>query len=246
MKRIVITLLFIQFAAAAQNSREIFAAQNAHRLTRQKLLEAKFVNEIVPGQPAHWDQIINLVSVNVSGLIEGGKVSAESHDATLTDAQKTIFNFSDPGAMISIDIRFRWKDELSAAGEYGKVKEMNDINLVVTPDKEAEFAGGPDKINAYLEDNFYKKIEKLSDKYFPSAEGYFTIDDKGHVSDAHFNQPFPEPEIEKILLTALSQMPDWKPATNNNGDSVKQVFSFRLNIPNQREIAGRSKNKKGC
>ena len=52
----------------------------------------------------------------------------------------------------------------------------------------------------------------------------FTIDEEGNVSDAHVFWDFKDDSIDSLLLEAVCNMPNWKPAKYANGTQTSQEF----------------------
>lgn len=52
----------------------------------------------------------------------------------------------------------------------------------------------------------------------------FTITEQGHIKGVQVALPSKDPKIDDMLVTAISKMPNWKPAEFSNGLKVKQNF----------------------
>ena len=76
------------------------------------------------------------------------------------------------------------------------------------------------------------KIPKGSFKDFDLTAVKFTIDEAGKVINVHtfdsIYKTFENDNVDNILLMAISNMPQWKPAEYSDGTKVKQEFALTV------------------
>ena len=171
--------------------------------------------------------IREFISVEVLTSYKGGIRKAVSKNETLSQEQKDNMKMADVGTGISVKIQYLPENTLS----HNDMKEIN-FSFTVDPESEATFYGGQQQLEEYLKDN---AIDKIPDGHF---EGYdlavvkFTISEEGEIMDAHiFGNEYRKSKDEKIdelLLEAICNMPNWKPAEYANGVKVKQEFALTV------------------
>ncbi len=190
-------------------------------LTKEKINEALTLVDLNKQFKASWirDYITVEIVTNDNGRIR----TAVSKNNTLSQEQKENMQMADVGTDISVKVRYIPENTL-------KNNDIKEINFAFTPDPESEakYPGGAQQLNQYIKHTMIDKIPTDSFKDYDLAAIYFTIDEEGHISDAHIfesaYQSFKNEKIEKLLLETIRNMPHWEPARYSNGTKVKQEF----------------------
>jgi TonB family protein len=192
---------------------------------------------INPGENS-YNRLIEYVAVEISVARMGKTITSLSTGNKLTVEQKKIINAADLGSEINIKIRFSYKNESSGKTNCGK--RIVDGNLVVKvlPETSAEFPGGFTKITEYLMENVMNKFTSLGmsekvlrAKKLRQAVVTFIVNEEGKVIEAKISGTSADQQLDKLLLDAVSKMPEWKPAQNSKGLKIKQKFNIPLSIP---------------
>ncbi|MBK7668096.1 MAG: energy transducer TonB [Sphingobacteriaceae bacterium] len=187
------------------------------------------MTDLIPNYPKNYfGNIVNYVSVEISGICDGKPISSVSKNETLTSEQKSILNTADFGTELTLKIKFSYKDSANDVyGTGGRIKELTPLAIAVMPDIEAQYPGGNHIITAYLKDHVIKQISDTGAlKKIMDAIIDFTIDEEGKVVGAKIVRSSRDSKIDELLLEATNNMPKWIPAQNANGVKVKQTFSF--------------------
>ena len=198
------------------------------QLKKEKLAEAKEMTDIIPNYPkTYFGNIVNYVSVEVSGICEGKTLSSISKNEFLTTEQKNILNAADFGTDLTLKIKFSYKDSANDVyGTGGKIKELTPLAITVMPDVEAQYPGGNNTIATYLKETVIKQIlDTGATKKIMDAVIDFTIDEEGKVIGARIARSSQDSKIDALLLEATNKMSKWNPAQNGKGLKVKQAFS---------------------
>jgi hypothetical protein len=81
-------------------------------------------------------------------------------------------------------------------------------------------------ITNYFNANVINKIQKKDMDDFFKAVLNFSIDEEGKTKDIFLSESSSKAYIDKIILDATANMPSWKPAKNEKGKSVNQLFKI--------------------
>ena len=183
-------------------------------ITQQKLIQAESISDVIENYPSSWIKDYN--SVVVSTTLKGTEVSVTGVDATLTKEQKELFkNASD----ILINVHYQKENYNNEIQN----RQMN-FSLIITPEKQAEFIGGYDKMVDYLKENSMMKIQAKNFKYLPEATITFVINEKGDAENIQLDSSYLDKEIDTMLISLIANMPNWSPAKNSQGETIKQKF----------------------
>ncbi len=189
--------------------------------TRAELESAQALPDLNPHFRSEW--IRSYISTSVTTLQNGIIKTDFGNSELLTQKQKTAILSADIGSEVRVSIKYLPENNLRD----NEPKEMH-FTFVQEPESEAAFPEGKQKLLQYLKKN---AIEKIPDGTF---EGYdlatigFSINEEGNITDARVIWPFKDPNIDKLLLEAVRNMPDWKPGHYANGKRVKQEFAFTV------------------
>lgn len=141
----------------------------------------------------------------------------------LTEAQKINLLRADPATEVEVHIRYLPNNTL----KHNEQKEM-DFSLMIDPDTPAQFIGGQAALNQYLKNEIIDHYPYSLYKQYTATITTFTINEKGQVINAEIFQSTGDEQTDTIILNAICNMPDWKPAQYDNGKIVSQNFSFNL------------------
>lgn len=70
----------------------------------------------------------------------------------------------------------------------------------------------------------HTKMMEVLCRTYPNLAIKFTITEQGNITGIQVALPSKDPKIDEMLVTAVSKMPNWKPAEFSNGLKVKQNF----------------------
>jgi len=173
---------------------------------------------------------VNYVSVEITVMDNGRKLSAKSTGEKLTAEQKNILAAADSDSEIDIKIRFRFKSIVRDKDLNSEMDFLGELTVDVAPETEAEFHLGCKKIPDYIIESVSKKIsEPQASQKIMNAVVKFTVNEAGSTVDAKVLRTSSDPEIDKLLLEVIKDMPKWKPAESSTGEKVKQTFRIVFN-----------------
>jgi len=191
-------------------------------VTREKLIHANLMRDFIAGYPSNWVQYYN--STKITATCNGKTMTAAGTNETLTAEQKHILNSADLAADIVVNAGYKTKNAVTNAMEDRNVN----ITLTVIPEIEAEYVGGRNAVIKYIEENVFHKISEKSRNHFHDGLISFTVDEIGAVTHVKLSASSGDPQTDKLLLDAISNMPKWKPAENSKGIKVSQEFEFSI------------------
>ncbi len=215
-------MLLFAISTFAQDLKYELNAKHINPIKKDQLAAAKVMSDIILGYPKSW--ILGYVSVEVSGVCNGKPVSAKGTNEKLSKAQQTILNNADLGSNISITIEYKCKNAITGEPE---ISNMH-YKTTYTPDVEAQYVNTSKTMMDYLNDNIITKIPEEISKQLKSAIVNFTINEEGKIDNAKISRTSGDVSTDNLLLEAINNMPNWKPAENSNGVKVKQNFEFIL------------------
>jgi TonB family protein len=190
---------------------------------KAKLKEVQRVGEFIPA--IYWDAIKD-ISVEISGTCNGVQLKVSNNSDELSVMQRKLLASADFDTEVFVKVTLNYKD---LADNSTKSK---DIEYVITPGPESEamFEGGEEKMQKYLTENYIKKITAidLSKNSLPQITVAFTVNEDGQLTDIAI-QRSSDPQLDKLILAALNNMPKWKPA-ENKGVKVKEKFKFSVGM----------------
>jgi hypothetical protein len=228
---ILIAFLFVglsfPYIASSQTSSikepgyEVYRIYAPISITKERVSEAQTLVDLDANYQSSWIKEYILVEVLTS--YEGKILKAAGKNDTLTQEQKDIMNLADAGTDIRVEVQYIPENSLVQ----NDPKKL-DFAFTVEPESEAKYAEGPQQLKQYLKDQAIDKIPKGSFKELDLAAIKFTINEYGQVSDAYVFDPVYQASgkerINELLLEAIRNMPDWKPAEYADGTRVKQEF----------------------
>lgn len=251
MKTIVmIPLMLLYFIPSlAQTTRYEYSGRFNPTVKQEKLREVIFINDLstelwlklaVPDKERfdlkqrktvqgyyNYNTIVDYVLVAVSTVSKGKLLTAKSTSDKLTPAQKNVLNAVEVGGDIFIDIYFKYK--IGPADGTANPIIKGQIALTAVPHREAEFPGGNKQFSAFMQEKILNQLTKPEavEKVQRSVV-HFTIDEEGRVVHVKLAKTTSDKALDKLVLDAMNQMPNWKPAVNAKGIKIKQQFSIPL------------------
>jgi TonB family protein len=188
----------------------------------ETLTRAKTMADLCPGYPAaNW--ITQYTGTEISTTMNGKQVKAEGLNDTLSPGQINLFAATQLGNNLDFVIKYTYINSITGNND---AFEM-DFTLTAVPDKEAQFIGGPAKMDIYLKKNAINKI-RIHPSAIQPITIRFTIDEKGEITNVLLQGSCSDKNTDKLILKAIRNMPPWQPAQNSNGETVKQNFEFIL------------------
>ena len=218
--------IFSQDNASYEMKCEVNRVHNILFISKQKLTEAKTLIDLNSRYKSDW--VKKYISVEILASKKGKTNKSASKNDTLTQEQKDLMNLVDVGTEISVKVQYIPENTLKNK----EPKEMS-FSFIVEPENEATFPDGKQALKEYLKQNTVDKITDGSIKRYNLAAVNFTIDEEGHVVNAEVfdtsvYHPDQDKKTDEILLQAICNMPQWKPAEYANGTKVKQKFALTV------------------
>ncbi len=191
-------------------------------IPQEKLANAETMKDINPGYPSSWINQDDYISAEVTTIHDGKEMVAEGNNDVLNEEQKDLIHNADIGSDIRIEVKYHERDFLKKKLE---VKTLN-FELTVVPTVQAEYVGGREALMGYLKDNTVDMLPASEEGNIKLAMVKFTIDESGKVTQSIISETSKDKDIDAIVLKAIQQMPDWKPAQDASGQAVQQSFEF--------------------
>lgn len=194
-------------------------------ITRENLLQAKSIVDILPQQATHLREAYRNVRVS---LIEPGPTITELGDTEkLSPAQIQLLQSTDYTSNIRITALCKNKNAVM-----GDLKEDSlAYHLSIIPEKEAAFVNGYEALVDYLKENSKEKTAIIKRDKLQAGKVNFTVTKEGRIANVKLTSTSGYPAVDKTLLDLISNMPGkWNPARNAKGQKVDQelVFFFGL------------------
>ena len=220
---LVSVLLSFPFFGTAQESAanglrfEVDRVYPAISLTKEKLIQAQQLIDLNPYYKPLW--VREYISVEITVSQNGKTVSAKGKDNNLTPIQKGILYEADVDKAIAVKVHYIPENNL----KNNEPKET-DFTFTIDPKNEAEFPGGYEQLKKYLKENAINKIavDAIDQKVLAAIK--FSIDTKGQINNVHIFESSKDEKTDDLLMTAIRNMPNWKPAEYSNGLIVPQEF----------------------
>lgn len=191
----------------------------------EDLEKANSVRDLVPSYSSDW--ITDYSSVEITTTSNNQKVSAISPNDILTTGQKNILHSADMGADIFIKVNYKAKNPVTNDIEDSQM----DVSMTLVPELEAEYIGGHDQMVNYLKENGLDEIAAKNIDKIQQSSVNFSVNEQGQTEEVKLTETSGIPEMDKLLVELISNMPNWKPAENSKGEKVKQQFEFNFGLP---------------
>jgi len=186
-------------------------------ISEEKLKNAQTISDVIENYPTNWITAYN--SVTVATTINGKTIEAVGSDDKLTKQQKKIFNTA---SNLLIVVQYQ-KDNNNEIQN----RQMN-VPLIVTPQIEAEYVGGYEKMISYLKENSLNRINDKNFSHLPQPSISFVINKHGAVENVKLEATSRDETIDQLLVDLIQNMPNWNPAINIEGINIKQEFILNL------------------
>ena len=240
----------------AQNQRFEYEGYNYLHITKEELNKANTLSQILPSfwrdlsmerekrksleetrklyyalgcetyPNGGYDLITNYVSVEVKVLNHNKEYTAKGSNDTLNKEQKEILSKAEYGSEIEINIYYMYKQSLAIKPQKNIRDLRGLLKISILPTQMAEFTGANKGITNYFNEHVINKIPKKNRDHFFKAVLNFSIDEEGRTKDIYLSESSSKAHIDKIILKATAKMPTWKPAKNEKGNKVKQIYKI--------------------
>jgi hypothetical protein len=240
----------------SQNQRFEYEGYNYLQVTKDELIKANTLSQILPSMwrdlsmdrekrksledtrklyfalgcetypNSGYDLITNYVSVEIKVFNHNKEFKAKGSNDTLNKEQKEILALAEYGSEIEMNIYYMYKPSLAIKPQKNIRDLRGVLNISILPKQEAEFTGANKGITNYFNANVINKIQKKDMDDFFKAVLNFSIDEEGKTKDIFLSESSSKAYIDKIILDATANMPSWKPAKNEKGMRVKQIFKI--------------------
>jgi TonB family protein len=187
-------------------------------ISEEKLKNAQTICDVIENYPSNW--ITDYNSVTVATTVNGKTIEAIGPDEKLTSEQKEIFKTASNVLLVVQYQKENNKNEIQN-------RQMN-VALIVTPQIEAEYIGGYEKMISYLKDESLNVINDKNFSHLPQPSISFVITAQGTVENVKLEASSRDEEVDALLIKAIQNMPSWKPATNKDGVNIKQEFILNI------------------
>ena len=224
MKTTITTLLlfFVFGIGISQNLFYEIRGKHTRGVSKEKLFTAKTMMDIRPGYPS--SMIDSYTSTEISVTTNGKMMKATGVNETLSAEQQSLLQTADVGSDIAVEIGYVHQNPVTL---FPDIREMQFV-MTVFPEVEATYPGGHTELMKYLEETAIEKISASFPNDTRNVVISFIVTETGKISNAHISESSTNPEIDKLLLKAITNMPDWKPAENTEGMKVAQEFVFAV------------------
>lgn len=222
---LLILLFFIGYAlnSFAQNDLtfEINKVLPFISIQEDKLDKINTLTDLDKRYPTSW--VRAYISVEISAYKNGILTKALGISDVLNQEQKDLIRLADRSNDIAVIVTYIPNNAL----ENNPAKQY-DFKVAIMPDKNAEYSEGTEQLLQYLQKNSIANIEAGSFTGYDLTAIKFTVTEQGNISDIQVAMPSKDTKIDEMLVSAVSKMPNWKPATFSNGLKVKQNFVLTI------------------
>ena len=190
-------------------------------LNKEKLMSAERIQDLNKHFKPSW--VREYHSVKIGSFHEGRLKYVKSDNDRLSQAQKDFMVGADVGSEITVKIEYIPENTLKEndAKEY-------DFSFLVNPEVSAVYPEGLEALKAYLKEAAVDKIPDGVITGYALAAVKFVVDEVGEIVDANLFFSSNDESVDKVLLDAVTKMPNWIPAQYANGHRVKQEFAFSV------------------
>lgn len=200
---------------------EVNKSYQGFTLSKEKLLAANIVDDLNEHYKSEW--VKQYVRLSVEATCDGKLKRASSKNEELLPPIKRLLKNADSGTEIYVNVRYLPQNNLS----YEEVKEM-DFRFTVEPESDAQFAGGQQLLETYLKENILDKMPKEVFGQYQLAAVSFAVDEEGYVVEPLLSWSSENEQMDEIMLDAICNMPQWKPAQYADGTRIQQTFALSL------------------
>jgi hypothetical protein len=189
---------------------------------KENLLKVNRICDVIEGFPVNW--INDYLSIEIEVICNGKKLNAINKTDVLNKEQLNLLNSADLNSNIKIKVDYKYIDFCT------KEVELNTMNVLLTvvPEVEAEFIGGVEQQTNFITEHIIDKISHSIPKELKQIKVLLTIDERGEIANLSIDKTSGDSNFDKQLMEELKKFPKWKPAENNKGEKVKQIWEFIL------------------
>ncbi len=203
----------------SQNFRYEVRGKYSSGVSKEKLSTTKTMSDIRPGYPTTW--VNDYISTQILLTSNGKVLKALGRNESLSAEQQSLLLTAEVGNEITVDVGYIY---LNAATGIPDIRKMHFVEKVVL-EIEAQFLGGHEGLSMYFDKNAIQKMPENGSNDI-NAILTFTVTETGEISNVQVLQPCKDPQVDKLLLKAISKMPKWIPAQNSKGIGITQEFEF--------------------
>lgn len=190
-------------------------------ITRSELLAAETIADLNPHYKPEW--VAEYVRVDIATSKNRSLLVQSASTGTLTESQKTQLASRDDGTPVTVTVQYLPNNTLTQ-----KEEKTLDFTVLVEPDHDAAYPGGPEKLKAYLSTyDLKQKAKGRVAQYLLSAVA-FTVNEKGDVVDVKIAQTTEDRALDELLIKAACNMPQWTPASYLSGEATAQDLVLTL------------------
>lgn len=220
MKTLFHTLLFVSLSVSSVAQELAFSLHGNYKkaITRESLLAAKSMNDLLPGYPSNWITSYNSVEIEVKR--QDGTYRASGSNEQLSPDQIALLKTAELNSTVLVDIKYNYQNTLSGELEKNKIHAL----FTVIPESEAHYKGGQEELYHYLKVNCTDKITDQDAKLLRRTKVEFIVNEEGEIREAKLTESTGNTSVDKLLLEAVNGMPSWQAAEDATGKKVKQHF----------------------
>jgi hypothetical protein len=199
-------------------------------MTKENLIRAKSLNDIVPGEADKTRDSYKNVTISVlhnDKDVRDIETMAMGQSVELNNAQINLLRSCD----YSTNLRFTALNRLLNP-ETGIFRDDSLVYyMTITPEKEAEYEGGFDTLIDYLKEISKEEVAIIKKNKLQPGKVFFTVSKDGTISNVKLVSTSGYPSVDTELKNIINNMPKkWEPARNSKGEKVDQEFVFFFGI----------------
>lgn len=173
-------------------------------------------------QSKSYASLVTIVESELVTRIGGMRMMTRGVGEQLSDQQKNMLKSMKVGDEFDVRIRFRHN---YSPDDNSLVQATTMVSVL--PYESADFTGGLEAFNSYLEQNILSVARK--DKSYGliyNAKVSFLVNADGQVSDVKLLSPTTNDKGNELIIKALRKMPNWVPARNARKEKVGQEVKY--------------------
>ncbi len=190
-------------------------------IQENKLDKINTLTDLDKRYPTSW--VREYISVDITAYKNGIQTKASGISDVLNQEQKELIRLADRNSDITVSVMYIPNNSLK-----NNTEKQIDFKVTIMPDKNAIYNEGAEQLIQYLQQNSIVNIEAGSFTGYDLTAIKFTVTEQGHISDIQVAMPSKDAKTDEMLVTAISKMPNWKPAEFSNGLKVKQNFVLTI------------------
>ena len=191
---------------------------NSKFIQQEKLTDVNKLSHLYRGFPASWIQTSDYISTELIVTSNGTEYKANGLNDILNNSQIRLIEKATIGNDITVSVKY---NRISPLKNEKEVKTLN-FALDVVPSVQAEYVDGYDNLKEYFKRNTVDQFPDLVEGQIEMATIKFTINESGKALMPTIIESSNKCEIDILLLKAMRNMPNWKPAEDALGNKIKQ------------------------